>query len=217
MSSSWRIDAERVDVAPPVDPLAARLLGRHVPELALDDAAFVSEEVRLRDAEVGNLDDPLEAEKDVLRRHVAVHDVERRAALFALVRVVQPLAASAIDVRADPRRDARLRFRGAHQLAEVEALDVLHREKEPLVAVVLELVDLDDVRVVEARRELRLFDEHRSEAPRGAVRGEDPLDDEDLVGALRASLLGEENLRHAAGPETADDLELAELGGKQGR
>jgi hypothetical protein len=49
----------------------------------------------------------------------------------------------------------------AHQPAEVVAVDVLHREQQALVAVVRELVDLDDVRVVEARREVRLLDEHR--------------------------------------------------------
>ena len=114
---------------------------------------------------------------------------------------------------ADPRRDARaLRLRARDMsVPRSRPLDVLHREELPLVAVVVELVDLDDVRVVEARRELRLLDEHRAEAPRRAVRREDALDDEDLVGALGAALLREEHLGHAARAEAPDDLELREL------
>ena len=127
---------------------------------------------------------------------------------FALVGVVQALADFGDDVRADPRRNAR-RFGlgGAHQLAEIEPLDELHREEQPLVAVVLELVDLDDVRVVEARRELRLFHEHRAKAARRAVRRQDPLEDEELVGALGALPPCDEHLGHAAGPEAPVDLE----------
>ena len=70
-------DPERVEVAPPVDVLAARLLGRHVAELALEDALLLGEEARARDAEVGDLHRALEREEDVLRAHVAVDDVER--------------------------------------------------------------------------------------------------------------------------------------------
>ena len=111
-------------------------------------------------------------------------------------------------------RNARsLRLRAAHQLPKVGALDVLHAEQLALLAVVLELVDLDDVRVVQARRELRLLDEHRAEAPRRAVRGQDALDDEQLVRALGAALLGEEDLGHAAGAEAANDLEFRQSRG----
>ena len=212
-------DAERVDVAAPIDLLAARLLGRHVAELALEDARLLAEEVRAGDAEVGDLHDALVREQDVLRRDVAVHDVERHAALvLALVRVVQALRGLGDDERRDARRDLRAlaACAAAHELAEVEALDVLHREEQALVAVVRELVDLDDVRVVEARRELRLVDEHRAEAPRRAVRRQDALDDEELVRALGAALLGEEHLGHAARAEAAQDLEVGELVGVHG-
>ena len=60
-------DAERVEVAPPVDLLAARLLGRHVAELALEDARSSPKSSRARDAEVGDLHGAFEREEDVLR------------------------------------------------------------------------------------------------------------------------------------------------------
>ena len=63
--------------------------------------------------------------------------------------------------------DARLR-RLLEQAQEVHALDVLHRE-EVRVADGAEVEDLDDVRVVEAERDLRLVDEHRDEL-RGCAR-----------------------------------------------
>ena len=86
-------DAEGVEIAAAVDDLAAGLLGRHVPELALEDPLLLGEEARARDPEVGDLHRPLEREQDVLRAHVAVHDVERLTRLvLLLVRVVQALA-----------------------------------------------------------------------------------------------------------------------------
>jgi hypothetical protein len=205
--------AERVEVAPPVDALAARLLRGHVAELALEDALLLGEEARARDPEIGDLHGALEREQDVLRAHVAVHDLERLPRLvLLLVRVVQALRGLRDDPRADPRRDLRaVGARGRHQAPEVASLDVLHREEEPLVAEVLEFVDLDDVGVVEARREVRLLDEHRAEAPRSSVRRQDPLEDEHLVSALRAPLLREEHLGHAARPQAPHDLELRDL------
>ena len=53
-----------------------------------------------------------------------------------------------------------------HQPAQVAALDVLHREEQALVAEVLKFVYLDDVRVIQARGEVRLLDEHRAKTPR---------------------------------------------------
>ena len=70
-------DAERVEVASPVDVLAARLLGRHVPELAFEDARSSVKRLRARDAEVGDLHRAFERQENVLRAHVAVDDLER--------------------------------------------------------------------------------------------------------------------------------------------
>ncbi len=208
-------DAQGVDVAPAVHLLAARLLGRHVAELALDDARLVVEELGGRDAEVGDLHRAFVGEQDVLRGDVAVDDLQRRAGVvLLLVGVVQALGGLGDHPRAEPRGDARALGLGAgHQHAEVRALDVFHREELPLVAAVVELEDLDDVGVVEARGELRLLDEHGAEASRGEVRRVDALDDEELVGALRAGLLREEDLGHSPRAQATHDVELGELAG----
>ena len=164
-------DAQGVEVAPAVDLLSAGLLGRHVPELALENAGLLVDEPRARDPEVGDLHGALEREEDVLRGDVAVDDVERGAALVALlVGVVKALRGLRDDPCARPsRKPRRGMFRSAHQLAEVAALDPLHGEDVPVLTLVRELVDLDDVRVVQPGRELGLVDEHRPEPTRRRV------------------------------------------------
>ena len=129
-------DAERVEVAPPVHLLAARLLGRHVAELALEHARLLGEEARAGDAEVGDLHRALEREEDVLRGDVAVHDLEAlaRLRLSSRARSGGPWP---------PRRRSTRRATGecarpaggarAHEAAEVAPLDVLHREELALV------------------------------------------------------------------------------------
>jgi hypothetical protein len=81
-------------------------------------------------------------------------------------------------VGADPRDQGWRQAIGhhlGHELAGVDAVDVLHRDEE--VAVDLpELVDVDDVRVGQARGQPRLRQEHLHEVGRlGQVR-EDALD-----------------------------------------
>ena len=89
-------DADGEDVAAAIDRRAPALLGRHVADLALERAGerlhFARR--RLGDAEVDDLDAAVEADDDVLRRDVAVHDLEAAPFEVALlVRVVQPGAA----------------------------------------------------------------------------------------------------------------------------
>jgi hypothetical protein len=91
-------DAEREDVAAPVDGARAALLGAHVRELAahlahLLVAGLVDDRVDgLRDAEVGDLDLALPGDEHVLRRDVAVDDAERpRLLVAAAVRVIEGL------------------------------------------------------------------------------------------------------------------------------
>ena len=60
---------------------------------------------------------------------------------------------------------------------------------------------------VQPRREVGLLDEHRAKTPGPAVRGQDPLEDEDSERALGAALLGEKDLRHPTRPEPAHDSE----------
>ena len=94
-------------------------------------------------------------------------------------------------------------------LAERAALDavkrlpveVLHRD-EVLAVVDVDLVRLDDVRVVESRRDARLVDEHRDEVGvLDEVRTE-PLDHGELreAGAEGAGDHREEDLRHPTMP-----------------
>src|SRR3954470_2357228 len=66
-------DAERKEIAAPVDRLAARLLGRHVTELALELAGsrgFAHAADRLGDAEIHELHGAVRADEDVVRRDI---------------------------------------------------------------------------------------------------------------------------------------------------
>ena len=74
-------DAEREDVGALVDRQAAHLLGRHVPELALDGPHLRARQLArcLGDAEVDDLHVAVERHEDVLRRYVAVDEAERLA------------------------------------------------------------------------------------------------------------------------------------------
>src|SRR6185312_153837 len=87
-------DAGREDVRPPVDVLvAARLLRRHVRELALELPGARRRELArgARHAEVAQARATVHADEDVLRRDVAMDDAERVAVVvLELVRRVEP-------------------------------------------------------------------------------------------------------------------------------
>ena len=89
------------------------------------------------------------------------------------------------------------------EIVEVEPLDVLHRDEEP-VALAAEVEHLDDVRVVEARRELRLVDEHLRELRVRRELGEDLLHDAEPRRAELGVRAGEVDLGH---PALADEIE----------
>ncbi len=85
------------------------------------------------------------------------------------------------------------------------ALHQLHDE-EVVLAVVADLDDANDVRVIEQRREARLVEEHANELRvRREVR-QDPLDDDE--GAKAGNVAGQRqiDLRHAARREASNDL-----------
>ena len=85
-------NAQREDVEPMIGLARRALLGRHVGELALDDTGLglVRTVVGLRDSEVEQLHGAGVGDHDVVRRHVAVDDVERLSVLVVGdVRVVQ--------------------------------------------------------------------------------------------------------------------------------
>jgi hypothetical protein len=83
-----------------------------------------------------------------------MHDLERLPAIVrALVRVVQAACNFAHDVCGNIRGEPLFTLAGApHDLAEVGPLDVFHAEELPGVARVLKIVDLHDIRVVQAGR-----------------------------------------------------------------
>ena len=74
-------DAEREDVAPLIERLPAKLLRREVRELALELAGLGLRGARdgAGDAEVRDARAPVEPDEHVVRRDVAVHEVERLA------------------------------------------------------------------------------------------------------------------------------------------
>ncbi len=190
-------DAGREDVRPRVDGHAADLLGRHVAELALEDADLRRDlQHRLRDAEVEELHLAVIADADVRRRHVAVDDVERPPLLVGeRVRELQPLAHARGDEAGVRHRDALVGLLAATEdLGEVLPADVLHRDEVVLV----DAVDLDgahDARVIEHHGELALAHEHVDEAR--------------LLGQLRPHALHRvERVRGAARAEGIDPAGL---------
>ena len=83
--------------------LCAELLRAHVGELALrlTGRGRVLLAARLGDPEVGDLHGAVDGEQDVLRGHVAMHDLERRSVVVG--RVVRGVEAGA-SIHDDPRR-----------------------------------------------------------------------------------------------------------------
>ncbi len=208
-------DAEREEVAAPVERLAARLLGRHVRVLAAQDRrVFASAQAALvgaRDAEVGELHVALVAEEDVLGRDVAMDDLHRAAVVApAAMRVIERLGGLSDDPEAQREREA-LGASSAprHRLAEVLAVHVLHRDevRPPLLA---ELEDLDDARMGEARRDLGLAHEEIGEARLRHQRRQDALDDDRLLEAGGAARARAPHLGHPALGDPIQQLVIAE-------
>jgi hypothetical protein len=146
-------DAEREDVAASIERLAAALLGAHVGVLAFDLAARRLGEAMGsgRDAEVEQLDVTAVGHEHVLRRHVAVDELEVVACLVGeLVGGVKPVADLRDDPRAEPIGDGLVPLgQTPHDAGEVLADQVLHDE-EQVATDLAELVDLDEVRVLGA-------------------------------------------------------------------
>ena len=202
----------REDVDAAVDLLAHGLLRRHVGDLALEHAG-----ARLRrraqglgDAEVDDLHLPGVRHEDVVRRGVAVDDLEGLAVeVLELVGVVE--AGERVDedaerhAQGEPARGAD----PAEDAVEGLPLQELHADVEAL-AVAADLVGLHHVGVVEAGGEARLVEEHGQEL---RVLGEllpDLLDDHQLVEARRARGERQEDLRHAPLTELGDRPVLGE-------
>jgi hypothetical protein len=142
--------AQREQIGAAIDRAAGQLLGRHVRELALHDALIGGGRrvVGLGDAEVEQLDHAVGGDEDVARRHVAVHDAERRAGVVGqLVRVIEPVARLHQQPGHDPRLGGVGRGgarAGADHRGQRHALEVRHHQVV-LVADVLEVGHLAHV------------------------------------------------------------------------
>jgi hypothetical protein len=74
-----------------------------------------------------------------------------------------------------------------------------------------DVVDLNDVVMVELRRETRFVQEHLHERRVVCLARTDPLDDDVTREALDATRAREQHLRHATARQVLDDLIAAEL------
>ena len=186
-------DAERVEIRALVDVRAARLLGREVLRGA-DDRSRLRHLRRAgaRDAEVGHLDPPLAVDEDVVRLDVAVDEV-------LAVRDAQcgEDLARVVDRDRDRRGAA-----GGDQLLQAAPVEVLHRDVVGALGLPA-VEDRDDVRVREARCVLRLAAEALDEL---LVVRVPVVQDLDRDPAAQFLVLGEVDVRHAAGAKLAHDL-----------
>jgi hypothetical protein len=203
-----------MDVGAAVDLLGSGLLRGHVGDLALELSRPRHREPRRRpcDPEVGDSRDAVDADQDVVRRHVAMNDLQRPPVVVGpLVRRVQAGEGVEDDAHGDPRRDRLLLLRGAvEQVSGRVALDVLHHE---VVAGSrgANFQDRDDVRVVDPRGQTRLVEEHLDElaVPRQVL--VQPLDGVKPLKTARAPEPGEKDRPHPPACELRDELEPIEL------
>src|SRR5262249_3973209 len=138
-------------------------------------------------------------DEDVLRRHVAVDDLQRAPLRVALaVRVIEPLAHLGRDVARE--RDGHRLLELAETIRDLEQIlapDPLHRD-EVGVADLSQLEDLADVGVRQLPGDLGLIDEHLDEVAVLRHRGQDSLDRDDLLEPLDPEALRLEHLGHPA-------------------
>ena len=205
--------ADGEDVRAVVDGEPTHLLRAHVAELALEHAGLSlgRPRRRLRDAEVDQLHRALVAHEDVLRGDVPVDQVQRLTTPVPLgVRVLERLTHPPGDVRDHRRRHALPHLAKAiHDLEQILTPDVLHRD---VVGVpdLPELVDRDDARVVQVAGDLGLIDEHLDEVLVLRHGREDSLDRDDLLEALDAEGLRQEDLGHPSDRDAIEKQVLSE-------
>ena len=182
-STEDRADTE--EVAPPIERVAHRLLGRHVRRLAFDLAGLGQIlGFDLGDTEVEEPYTAVVADHHVLRGHVPVNEVERctRRRIGELVSRMQPATYFGEHVRHAARGQAFLRlgsFEGTKNARERLAFDVLHREVQLAIELPV-VVRAHDVRVIEHRGETRLAEKHLRASSiaacvwQEALQGDDP-------------------------------------------
>ena len=206
--------AQRVHVGAPVERIAARLLGRHVLDLALERAGLgrlAAPRVGLRDAEVDELRGPADRDEEVLRGDVAMDDTERIAVVAvklvsrmqATTRIGDDAQRNAHGERGPGRADV------AIQLPQRLTVDQLHRiVEEP--AVLADLEDARDVLVIDLRGDLRLVEEHVAELAIVRVRREDGLQRDEALESELAAHARKPDGAHSALRENAEQLVTVE-------
>ena len=147
-----------------------------------------------------------------------MHDAEVLAVgTGALVRVVQPLAHADDDGQHLGERNGALGLAHAPQHGgDVLAVHVLHGQK---VAAVddAELEDLDDVGVLQRRRQPRLVEEQLDHLLVERSVLADALDDGELLESLDAARARQEDIGHSAAGQMSNDFVFPEIRGNAGR
>jgi hypothetical protein len=189
--------AEREDVGARVRAVAVRLLGRHVVRSAHHDAARGRVLHAAREPEVHDLDLPARQHVDVARLEVAVQHALR----VGEGEPVEDLLHHR-ELLVERHRLAR-----AEHLPQVAALEQLHRHVGH-AALVAEVVDRDDIRVVELGGRTRLVLEA---LPRLLVVAQPSQHDLDRDVAAEHRVVSPEDLAHGARADLLDDRVLTDL------
>ena len=196
----------RENVRSAVQLLSLALLRRHVGVLALYPARYGGRYLAagLGNAEVHQLHAALKGYDDVVGADVAVNHAARLPIQVSLaVSIVQAVEHAREDLDDVLDGDAALEFgAAADDGLEVHPVNVLHGDVER-VGLVAQIVDLNDVGVVESRRQPGLVQEHLDEAILGSEVWQDLLDHHHLLEPFHSGLPGQKDLGHSAQREAA--------------
>ena len=203
-------DPEAEHIGAAIEVGIRQLLRRAVGELALDAARVGLGEAHdgLGHAEVRDTRASVDAQEDVLRRDVAVHDLE----MFAqgsrrFVGVVEPVRRLGQELHAHAQRHDTARLgRGLEHAPEGHADDQLHHDVERTLIVPPKVEGLDDVGTRDVGRDPRLVQEHGHEIlVLGQVR-QHALDGDELLKSRFAAHTGGPNLGHPTGRDAKEHL-----------
>jgi hypothetical protein len=87
-------------------------------------------------------------------------------------------------------------------------------DDEELVALLPELVDVDEIRMVKVGDDARFVEEHVDDRAIEREVREDPLDDDGPLEAVRTAQPAKQDLRHSADGEPAHDLVAPDVPGR---
>jgi hypothetical protein len=209
-------DAQREHVAPPVDRLALGLLGREIRELPLELAGRRrrAPQHRAGDAEVRDAGTAVDADQQVVGRHVAVDDAQLHpGGRHRLVGVVEPLRRLRQQLERDGERHPLVRPAAvAHQHRERRAHDELHHDVERAVVGPPEVERLHDVGARDVHREPGLVEEHVDELTVLDHVRQHPLHGHELLEPCLAAQPRREHLGHAARGDTEQRFVAPEMG-----